>query len=147
MNLLKEPYLQGQNISQNLNICHIPGLLRVRHISTPCVCLYSYHTLSTVHCTNKGLSKPQEVGFTPLTKVIKLIVVFGDLLSAIKRYSWKIGEQYSSWNEGERGCRLEIIVDQYPWKSDLEPLFWKCFNADNFISMLIEEYQIIFSTL
>ena len=32
----------------------------------------------------------------------------------------------------ERGCRLEIIVDQYLCKSDLKPLFWKCFNADNF---------------
>ena len=31
-----------------------------------------------------------------------------------------------------RGCRLEIIVDQYPCKSDLEPLLWKCFYADNF---------------
>ena len=38
------------------------------------------------------------------------------------------------WSKGVslRGCRLEIIVDQYPCKSDLEPLFWKCFNADNF---------------
>ena len=34
--------------------------------------------------------------------------------------------------EYQRGCRLEIIVDQYPCKSDLEPFFWKCFNADQF---------------
>ena len=31
-----------------------------------------------------------------------------------------------------RGCRPEIIVDQNPCKSDFEPIFWKCFNADNF---------------
>ena len=31
----------------------------------------------------------------------------------------------------QRGCRLEIIVDQYPCKSDLEPFFKKCLKADN----------------
>ena len=32
----------------------------------------------------------------------------------------------------ERGCRLEIITDQDPCKSDLELFFGKSFNADNF---------------
>ena len=31
-----------------------------------------------------------------------------------------------------RGCRLEIITDQDPCKSDLELFFGKSFNADNF---------------
>ena len=34
---------------------------------------------------DQGLSKPQEVGFTPVTKVPKLIVVFWDLFGAIQK--------------------------------------------------------------
>ena len=34
---------------------------------------------------NQGLSKHQEVGFTPVTKVPKFIVVFWDLLGAIQK--------------------------------------------------------------
>ena len=32
----------------------------------------------------------------------------------------------------QRGCRLEIIVDQDPCKSDLELCFWFFFDADNY---------------
>ena len=46
-----------------------------------------------------------------------------------------------------RGCILEIIVDQYPCKRDLETLFENVLVQMIFISMLIEEYHIIFSTL
>ena len=35
---------------------------------------------------NQGLSKHQEVGFTPVTKVTKIIVVFWDLICEIERY-------------------------------------------------------------
>ena len=34
---------------------------------------------------DQGLSKHQEVGFTPVTKIPKLILVFCDLVGAIQR--------------------------------------------------------------
>ena len=43
----------------------------------------------------------------------------------------KYSPQTSKYNS-RRGCRLEKIVDQDPCKSDLELLFWKNFDADNF---------------
>ena len=39
------------------------------------------------------------------------------------------------------------MSDQDPCKSDLQLTFWKSFNADNFFSMLIEEYQILLATM
>ena len=32
-----------------------------------------------------------------------------------------------------RGCRLKIITDQDPCKSDLRDILGKCFNSDNFV--------------
>ena len=37
-------------------------------------------------CLDQGLSKHQEVGSTPVTKVTKFIVNFWDLIGAIKKY-------------------------------------------------------------
>ena len=34
---------------------------------------------------DQGLSKHQEVGFTPVTKILKLIVIFWDLVGAIQK--------------------------------------------------------------
>ena len=41
------------------------------------------------HRVNKGLSKHQEVDFTPVTRELKLIMFFKDLVGAKKKYILK----------------------------------------------------------
>ena len=76
----------------------IEALLKAPHFTV--VNHMTYHKFCYIQ-----VSKHQEVCFTPVTKVPKLIVVFLDLVGAIKKVDKyhtnhiKIGEQYSSSNK------------------------------------------------
>ena len=80
-------------------------------------------------------------------------LILGNTTSTQKSHSLRhndVGNPVEGLNKGElpkKPSSCKIIMDQEPFQSDLKLLFFNFFKQIIFISMLIEEYQMIFATL